>query len=226
MRRRGLKIFAGIAAGMLAVTGLAGAVTKAQVQGIETVECKIESNYSSLTSCEEKAGTTRGETDFSEIWEVTEWAPHANNSDGFALIYVKGFDGAVLVSKQHDDDADKKDGGQYWFFTRKNGEKKVRCAGFLSTDLDLRYKDGIIYACNAEDNDYHIEESYETYLISPDGKRLIHKDYVNDDLWGFTNDSNIESNQVAFEGDYDDYVALWENYYNADVVKIGSYTGK
>ena len=226
MRRKGMKIFAGIAAGMLAVTGLVGAVTKVQVQGIETVETteyKVEKNESSLSDSERSAGSTRGDTQFSELWEITEWKEHADSSEGFAKVFSVGFDGEILISKQKNSLGN---GRHYWFFTRKNGEKKVRCAGYLATDLDLRYKDGIIYACNAEDNDYHIEESYETYLISPDGKRLIHKDYVNDDLWGFTNDSNIESNQVAFDGDYDDYVALWDNYYNADPVVIGSYTGR
>ena len=225
MKKMGVKLIAGIAAGMLTTAGVFGVATASQIKGIETVDSKIESNYSSLTSCEEKAGTTRGDTDFSEIWEVTEWAPHANNSDGFALIYVKGFDGAVLVSKQHDDDADKKDGGQYWFFTRKNGEKKVRCAGCLYTNQDLRYKDGVIYACNIEAPS--VEEAFETYLIAPDGKRIVHKDYVDSDLWGYTNDSNIESNKVAFDGDMDDYLALWDIYFNkAKDVEIGSYTGR
>ena len=225
MRRRGLKIFAGIAAGLIAVTGLAGAVTKVQVQGnetVETTEYKVESNESSVTNSEYWAGSTQQDTELSELWEVPE---NIESVDGWATLYSAGFDGEILIAKEAGS-GDNGGGGQYWFFTRKNGEKKVRCAGFLWPNLDLRCKDGIIYACNAEDKDYLIEESYETYVVSPDGKRILHKDYVNADLWGFTSNSNSERNKVTFEGDYNDYNALWENYYNADVVEIGPYTRK
>ncbi|SFU69852.1 hypothetical protein [Butyrivibrio sp. INlla21] len=214
MRRKGMKIFAGIAAAMLAVTGLVGAVTKAQVQGIETVETteyKVEKNESSLTKSDNSPTKGREELGISEISEIPKLKDHADNVVGFSqILYSKCFDGVVIVSEQKN--YIYPEGGQYWFFTRKNGEKKVRCAGYLCTNQDLRYKDGVFYACNIEGPDE--EEAFETYLISPDGKSIVHKDYVNSDLWGFTNDSNIESKRVAFEGDLYDYYDLWDIYYN------------
>ena len=196
MKRTGVKVFAVIAAGMLATAGAFGVVTSACVKGtenVETVEYKAERNDSSLTFFHDNAiPSTTGETGYSEIWEIVENSTHAQYSDGFWLGHSKGFDGVVLVSRQHYDNSNELSGGQYWIFTRKNGEKMVWCAGFIDTNLPIKYKDGVIYACNT--NNEYTQEAFETYLISPDGKEIVHKDYVDSDLWGYTNDSNIESN--------------------------------
>ncbi|RKM55886.1 hypothetical protein D6853_10085 [Butyrivibrio sp. X503] len=225
MKRRGLTLFAGLAsAGVLALTGIVGAQAPANTETTETVEYKVKENASSLSECGDsgRIGIASGCKTFDE--EIAR----SCFGDRYAYIYLKGYDGLVLMITQDGSNGStingitfpntlelKEAGNDIYeahFYTQ--GKDGVTLAGYLKTDGNhpLRIKDGVIYACNYD--------SYETYILSSDGKELVHKDYVNDDLWGYTNDTNKEENRIEFTGGQKEYHELRDNYYRASEIDL------
>ncbi|MBR4669157.1 MAG: hypothetical protein IKO84_01010 [Butyrivibrio sp.] len=204
MRHNLIKILMAPVGFMLAFACVAGATVYGNMQQVttETVECKIESNDSSLTYSGD-SGEIGFTTNFESFDDCKNYLQENTIGSGydFREIWLAKYDRKVLVAFPRDGQ------GKYAHFYTQNPGEYVILAGSLESDRVLKIKDGVIIACN--------DGSYETYLLAPGGRELVHKDYVDDTYWGFTNDTNIESKKVKFTGGEEEYLKLWENYYKA-----------
>ena len=91
-------------------------------------------------------------------------------------------------------------------YTEQGKGKPLRMVGELKTNMPIKIKDGVIYACNAR--------SYETNLVTPDGRSLVHKDYIDYSNWyGYTNASASESTRKKFTGKNKEATELFNKTY-------------
>lgn len=200
MKKRLLHLFMGFAlTGMLTAAGFTGAtINKATAPAVttETVEYTIQENEScrNLDKC-----STYGDVYW--IKDLSYDVPH--DFEEFFTAHSIGYDGDVLVinekdgSWEEDDWATELAAGKhvYKFCTQKNGGK-IRCAGHLISESELRYKNGVFYVWDVSSDGNTV--SYETYAISTDGSKLVHKDYARMtynpfDFYAYMNNSNDES---------------------------------
>ncbi|RKM55887.1 hypothetical protein D6853_10090 [Butyrivibrio sp. X503] len=224
MKRRGLTLFAGLAsAGALALTGLVGAQAPANTETTETVEYKVKENASSLSECGNKKliGTYTRYNSFEQCIRGEAQEPCSR----YAMVYVKGYKGDVLaISKDNivknwhnatDYEASHRAGNTAYsvsFYTKdRNGH--IILAGYLDAEKPIKIKDGVIYACN--------EMTYETYILTPDGKELVHKDYIDFvDNTGYTNDTSDENNRHSFNGGMKGGYELSKKYESASDIEF------
>lgn len=235
MKKTGVKIATGMMfAGALAMTSFTGAaVTEnaylATAEKTETVEYKVEENESSLTDCGEWNGLGSHTSQYSFEDEIKS----SGYGVKYAYIKVDGCDKDVLAETTwFRDEAtiagysfanyqgiiDAGNGVYQVNFYTQSDDGEIIHAGYVLTDKNypVKYKDGIIYAPNAH--------SYETYILSDNGRELVHKDYFSDkDYWGYTNETNKESNRDEKVITKEEYDKLWENYYNADEIDFSLY---
>ncbi|RKM55518.1 hypothetical protein D6853_08115 [Butyrivibrio sp. X503] len=203
MKKSGVKVLAGIAtAGMLAVTGASGLQTIAwemPTEITESVEYKMEENDSSLISkahdetykyyvCNKKIYKDPQLVDtFDKAINVI-----ITNRERYALVNIKGYGKKVLIHAM-EENSDSTETHHIKVYTEQGKGKPLRMVGELKTNMAIKIKDGVIYACNAR--------SYETYLVTPDGRSLVHKDYIDYSNWyGYTNTSASESTRKKFTG--------------------------
>lgn len=216
MKKRVLQIATGIAfAGMLALSGCGSTQTTGaeapettDVETVEEVEVPMQENETScLTGAEGFKQITNYKTleDFEKSLSSDDWVAH---------VYLKGYKGDVLlVDNKYEnkdepvnvvysrDTSDSDDKAKNYcsnakFYTVVDGA--VRCIGRLNprgSGGDISITDnGIIFATG--------DETIESYLVSKDGKDIVHKDFLNyDSLWGYYNESNDPSQKVEFTND-------------------------
>lgn len=229
MKRRGISVFAGLAsAGALALTGLVGTQAVVGAETVESIDHMMEVNESSLTESGDMGmvGTVEDMDSFHDVlfrkdgsWLGAGTLYTTTKLKGLdAEVFFEtqsGWNGSSISSDTFPNTLELKDPNHeiYDMHVYVNIGGKIIHAGRLQTDFThpIKIKDGVIYACN--------EKSFETYLVSKDGS-LIHKDYVDDDLWGYTNDTNDEKNKVDFKGGEKEYQALWNEYESASNIKF------
>ena len=211
MKKRVLQIATGIAfAGMLALSGCGSTQTTETVapETVEEVEVPMEENETScLTGAEGFKQITNYKTleEFERSLSDKAWVAH---------VYVKGYNGDVLLVDNRNENKNDPEDVVYpredpkpdnpatnycsnaKFYTVVDGA--VRCIGRLNprgSDGDISITDnGIIFATG--------DEAIESYLVSKDGKDMVHKDFLYyDSLWGYYNESNDPSQKVEFTND-------------------------
>ncbi|SFU91162.1 hypothetical protein [Butyrivibrio sp. INlla21] len=208
MKKTGRKIIFGLVTmGMLAVTGASAIVGEIPAEKIETVEYKMEKNDSSLVS---------GPYDLKWTYDRNKKGQYVTTFDEainiyitfrqrYALVNIKGYDKPVLIRAMEED---RRDNLTYnvQVYTEQGKNKPLKMVGELESDFPITMKDGVIYANSSR--------SYETYVVSSDGKRLVPKDYINFNGWsGYTNSSGAESTRVSYKGDAIKVSNLWKSTY-------------
>ena len=206
MKKRVLQLITGLAtAGMLATTGFVGMQA---IRGVmpaettETVEFAMAENKSALSEGSDSKST--GCNTFAEV------IADAGKSASYVQKYSAGYSGNVLIIHESN---------EYRFYTVKKGEK-VRHDGTLKTNDPVKYKDGIYYVHFKDGT----SDAYETYVVSSDGKRLIHKEYAqlkSNSYYAYKNTSST-SNGSNYQQKYSDAKSVYERlkkaYNNADVI--------
>ncbi len=216
MKKRALQIATGIAfAGMLALSGCgstqstgAEAPETTDVETVEEVEVPMEENETSCLS------GTEGFKEITKYNTLEEFERSLSDNAWVAHVYLKGYNGDVmLVDNRYENKNDPEDvvypredpesddpAANYCsnakFYTVVDGA--VRCIGRLNpggSGGDISITDnGIIFATG--------DEAIESYLVSKDGKDIVHKDFLYyDSLWGYYNESNDPSQKVEFTND-------------------------
>ncbi len=223
MKKRRVQVIAGImTAGMLVMTGCGSAQTAegettaepvvveeaepaAQAQSVdaivtepeaeavkeattEVVESDMEVTESSLSGT-----VAQGQaTNFKSFDELLDYY-RSQGGYSYAKLYLRGYRaGSGEVYAITDKTWSDSSSPRATFYTNPSG-KQVICAGSLDTVSKVMCIDnsGVIYA---DSTNY----TYETYLISGDGKRLDHKDYAatdnegsngNPKCWGYFRDT-------------------------------------
>ena len=181
MEKKGAQLFIGaLAAGIVATSGITGAATiNGNTETTETVEYTMQENLNDIyyESIYQKPCITiitdNEYKDISQCDSIGEVVRGLPKGLGYKRLYLKGYDGEVLVVT----DTIVKKGGKNtsnhaWFYTKTHGEP-VHYVGALNTsetDYPLRKIDGII---NASDS-----RSYHTYYLSPDGISFVDYDFV------------------------------------------------
>ena len=205
MRHNLIKILMAPVGFMLAFACVAGATVYGNMQQVttETVECKIESNDSSLSYCGQNGDLGR-KTDYKTFDElVKNESRHWDNPAKTAKIWLKGYDEYVYVVVDQWNDGY----SITYFYTQKKGQNFVE-AGYLVSPNRVKVKDGVIYVCN--------DDSMETYLITSNGRELAHKDYIEkESLWGYTNSGYNESSRQKFTGGEKGYQKFMYDYLKA-----------
>ena len=227
MNKVGLKVITGLATvGVLAVTGSAGLQTivgEIPAEEIETVEYKMEENDSSSYANDDSPDSSlymrasdltwkyyhHGEIYYPDGKTINTF-PEAIEifitiCDRYALVRSSGYGKQVLIHALEDDRRDNKT-YDVRIYTEQGKGKPLRMVGALKSSLPIKIKDGVIYSFTSW--------TYETYVVSPDGSELLHKDYINlYDYSGYTNISGDKSTRVPFKGGRKEATELFEKTY-------------
>ena len=218
MRRRGTQVLAGLfTAGMIAVTGLAGAQSVVGVCSVETIERKMESNL--VDSALSKSGNAKEIGTTTKFKSLDAVVKSLNSDEGYTYTKVAGYSGDVLVV------AHRRDG--HGMFDPEDGYYETTCATFYTENKSGTVinagtlysggpmypiaitKDGVVYASS--------NYTYETYMLSSDGSELVHKDYVQvtygdgESFWGYFRPGNTSAGETKFKGGERDFVALYDS---------------
>ena len=205
MKKRVAQVVTGILfASMLALAGCGSTQTTgaetSDAEVVEEVEVSVEDNEaSSLTDSENYKEVTKYKT-------LEEFESSLGSDKMVAYVYTKGYNGiTLLVSEKSnvitrsnfDKDPAKNYCSDAKFYTVVDGY--VRCIGRLNptgSAGDISITDnGVIFATENHDG-------IESYLISKDGRDIVHKDYyLWDSGWGYYNESNDLSQRVEFTKD-------------------------
>lgn len=183
MKKVGTKIVTGLMfVGALAMTVFAGAAVTGDdhigaTENIETVEYTMEENdYEYTPKSMRASGKTGWETEFDTFKELIY---SLSDGQGYALIWLKGYDKQVLVTTDKMKCVNgKKIATRANFYTKTHGSH-VKLVGQLDTmdsGCALKIKDGVIYAPYFKKN--MDDWWYETYLVTRDGNSLMSKDYI------------------------------------------------
>ena len=214
MKKTGRKVILGLVTmGMLAVTGASAIVGEIPAEKIETVEYKMEKNDSSLVGGPRdlnwKYRVGLNNKVYSEEQTVNTFEDAINlyikSNQRYALVNAKGYDKKVLIQAMEENRCDRTT-YNIRVYTEQGKDKPLRMVGELQSDFPITMADGVIYANGSR--------SYETYVVSPDGKRLLSKDYIDFNGWsGYTNSSGAESTRVSYKGDAIKVSDLWKRTY-------------
>ncbi|RKM55879.1 hypothetical protein D6853_10050 [Butyrivibrio sp. X503] len=203
MNKKVVHLVTGLAtAGMLAATGCVGAQAirgMMPVETKETVEFAMAENESALSGSHNP-----GTTSYNEFWQI--FREFDNCKDG-SYAYAEGkhsvgYDGEILIVTSSGNS------NSYTFYTKRKNEP-VRYAGTLETKDSIKYKDGVFYVRHIEGSTY----SYETYIVSSDGRRLIHREYAQlngSSYYAYYNSSN-KSNDSAYKKEQRDAKSVYQN---------------
>lgn len=214
MKKIGQKVITGlVTAGMLAVTGAAAIVGEIPAEKIETVEYKMEKNDSNLVDGPRdlnwKYRVGLKHRVYSEDQTINTFEDAINiyitPNQRYALVNTKGYNKKVLIQAMEENRCDRTT-YNIRVYTEQGKDKPLRMVGELKSEFPITMKDGVIYANGGM--------SYETYVVSPDGKRLLSKDYIDFNGWsGYTNSSGAESTRVPYKGDAIKVSDLWKSTY-------------
>lgn len=214
MKKTGRKVILGLVTmGMLAVTGASAIVGEIPAEKIETVEYKMEKNDSNLVDGPRdlnwKYRVGLKHKVYSEAQTINTFEDAINIyikfNQRYALVYTKGYDKKVLIQAMEENRCDRTT-YNIRVYTEQGKDKPLRMVGELKSEFPITMKDGVIYANGSR--------SYETYVVSPDGKRLLSKDYIDFNGWsGYTNSSGAESTRVPYKGDAIKVSDLWKSTY-------------
>ncbi len=189
MKNRVLKLATGLlTVGVFGVTGLVGAQSLG-IANVETTAHVMSENQDSMPSSASDSGRYKEVTQYNTI---PEFEKSLKSGTWVAHTYLKGYKGDVFLVAEASYDYD---GKQYAedarIYTEVDG--KVRCIGCLNAMGGLLIKrtdNGILFANG--------KMSYESYLVSADGKEIVHKDYYDGYDWGYTNETNDPGKKVEF----------------------------
>ncbi|MBR4831199.1 MAG: hypothetical protein IKZ97_01070 [Butyrivibrio sp.] len=227
MNKVGLKVITGLAtAGILAVTGSAGLQTivgEIPAEEIETVEYKMEENDSSSYTHDDSPDSTlymrasdltykyyqHNEIEYPDGKTINTFPEaieiYITIRERYALVHSSVYGKQVLIHAMEEDRRDNKT-YDVRIYTEQGKGKPLRMVGALESQLPIKIKDGVIYSCTSW--------TYETYVVSPDGSELLHKDYINlYDYSGYTNISGDKSTRVPFKGGSKEATELFEKTY-------------
>lgn len=219
MRKRRVQVLVGIVAvGMLVLTGCGSAQTaegEAETEAAETVEQDMEETESSLSGSPE-LGTV---TDFKTFDEVERYYRKKNDvkTYGYAYIRLAGYDKDILLIT--DAGLGGGDNSSHAFVYTNPTGKQVIFAGELYTGGStyvLSTMNGVLFASG--------NRTYETYLLTPDGTKLMHKDYVEFNeatkrAWGYFRKNNTDK-EVEKEMTEAEYNAVKSSKDNAKPIKF------
>ena len=192
-------------ASMIFMTGCGGTtvVTYPEEEEAETVEYDVEETE----SCRANSDKNGSLTDYDDLDDIVASLPTDSETDyAWAAYDLNNYEGNVLLIT---DDAKIGFNSCYAvnakIYTQNPGEK-VRLAGEIHNESNtpIKIKDDVIYITTPT--------TYETYLLTENGKSLEHKDFVekNDDgtYWGYFNESYNKSTRTEFTGGESEFSKL------------------
>ena len=208
MKKRSVQVLAGV----LTATAMAAAfvgTTATEGTTTTTVEYTVEKAESFLVSSGESGALSKFHS-FDDV--IKSLKP----GDGYYKGYLRGYQGEVLMVGEKSAVSQDVYSRGVKFYT-KSGDK-IFFAGEIYGKEARRTDNGVIVMCS--------NRTYETYLISKDGKHLLPKDYIevingNDvRVEGFTNELTDENTRVKFTGNYHDVDVMINNAQNVPQIKF------
>ncbi|RKM55296.1 hypothetical protein D6853_11295 [Butyrivibrio sp. X503] len=201
MNIKGMKLAAAVfAAGVFAVTGFTGVQAVSGIATVETVEYAMKENAAEALNLSNAGTIVKDAADLGDI--------PIKSGQGYKYVYLKGLQGEALLVADHTTDGEgaaikakvyvQKDGGPVVYV----GEIYTGATSRLISISD----NGVIVACTTH--------SFESFMISADGKKLEAKDSVcfensgdgkSQIYTGYTRAVDLNSPKVTFAGTLKDY---------------------
>lgn len=217
MKRRGVQIIAGLlTASMLALTGCGDILSAADsVIEIEEFVQPMERNETTMVLDDQVGRSVNFKT-------LDDLIDSLDTGTAYARIRLKGYDGEVLMITDEGpcDYYGNTAAYQAHFYTRRKG-MPVKCIGALNMGGDtfcFRLNDGILFAGTTT--------SYETYLVSDDGDKLVRKDCVVIDdgtkntCSGTVRAEDLDSPETKFKGTEADFYKLLNKFSDSEVIEF------
>lgn len=204
MIRKSMKLAAAVmAAGVFAVTGFTGVQAVSGLASVETVEYAMKENAAREGVLNaSSAGTIVKDAD--DLGDIP-----VKKGQGYKYVYLKGLQGEALLVADHPMENDNNRASQAKVYVQKDGGPVVY-VGEINTGATSQLisisDNGVIVACTTY--------SFESFMISADGKKLEAKDSISFDnsddgksqiYTGYTRAKDLNSPKVTFAGTQKDY---------------------